>query len=218
MKDRVRSFLVFTTLGYRIIAFVVLPVLGIWIGHVLCERLKMPGYFMTAYLLVPVEIMIDHFVFGGICMKDATHLEYLKCSKRGEWVTQNALLGGMMRILGTMLLVFVGNTISMLVLYPKVSLGWEAVIAALTLLLSSFAVITLCASIGRFFETLSVYYVLGMVGTVLEIGYMDLVEEHLFIGLVVAAFAAVIIGYLSLQIAMKHIRESYYDKTVEDGI
>lgn len=217
MKDRIRSFLVFTTLGYRILAFVVLPLLGILVGHFLTKKLMMPGYLMTAYILVPFEIMIDHFIFGGICMKDVSHLEYLKCSKRGEWITRNALAGGMVRILLTMLFVFIGNHISMEILYPDAVYGFDVVLVPLALMLSSFAVIMLGVTIGRFFETTSIYYLLSIGGAALETGFMFLIEEHLWISVIMSAVLAALTGYFSLEIAMKHIKESYYDKAVENG-
>lgn len=217
MKDRIRSFLVFTTFGYRLTVFAILPLLGTWIGHAICKKYVMPGYLMTVYLFVPIEIMIDHFIFGGICVKDVTHLEYLKCSKRGEWVTRNALLGGMVRVLLTMFLVFVANHISMQILYPDASYGYSVILVPLTLLLSSFAVIMLGATIGRFFENISVYYLIILGGVVLETGFLFLIEKHIYMGVIVSVILSMVVGYCSLAIAMKHIKESYYDKTVKNG-
>lgn len=217
MKDRIRSFLVFTSFGYRLATFVILPLLGIWIGHMYCKKYMMPGYLVTAFLLVPIEIMIDHFIFGGICVKDVSHLEYLKCSKRGEWVTRNALLGGMVRVLMTMLMVFVANHISMMILYPDASYGYNVILVPLALLLSSFTVIMLGATIGRFFENVSVYYLIALGGVALETGFLYLIEKHIYMGVIVSVIVSVVVGYFSLEIAMKHIKESYYDKTVKNG-
>ena len=218
MKDRIRSFLVFTTLGYRILAFVVVPVLGIWSGHLLAKKLMLPGYLMTAYLLVPIEIMLDHFVFGGICAKGVSHLEYLKCSKKGEWVVHNALVGGMVRILLTMLMVFLGNQISLQILYPDAGYSYNAVLVPIALLLSSFAVIMLGATIGRFFDSMPIYYLLATAGAALETAMMYLVEKHVYLGFALSAVLAVGMGILSEKIGMRHIKESYHDKTVTDGI
>ena len=218
MKDRIRSFLVFTSFGYRLATFAILPLLGIWIGHMYCKKYMMPGYLITAFLLVPIEIMIDHFIFGGICVKDVSHLEYLKCSKRGEWVTRNALTGGMIRILLTMLIVFIGNHISMEVLYPDAGYGFNVVLVPLTLMLFSFAVIMLGATIGRFFETTSVYYLISLGAMILETACMLLLEKNIYLGVFTSLVLAGITGYFSLKIAMRHIKESYYDKTVKDGV
>jgi len=141
MKDRVRSFLVFTTLGYRIIAFLVIPLIGIWLGHMFAKEFMMPGYLLTAHLLVSVEIMMDHFIFGGICAKDVSHLEYLKSSKRGEWVAESALIGSAARILLTMLVVFVGNQISLFILFPNEEYTFHPVLVPIALLFCAFGVI-----------------------------------------------------------------------------
>lgn len=218
MKDRIRSFLVFTTLGYRIIAFFVIPAIGIWAGHLFTEAYMMPGYLLTAYLIVPVEIILDHFIFGGVCAKDVSHLEYLKCSKKGEWVTKNALAGGMVRILLTMGIVFLGNHISMQILYPGAAYGYNVVLVPLALLLFSFAAIMLGITVGRFFDILFVYYLLGAAGAAIVAALMFLVEKYVYAGFALSVVLAVVSGISSVKIAMRHIKESYHDKTVTDRV
>ena len=51
MKERIKSFFVFTSTGYRILAFLVLPVFGIVLGHLVAFLLAIPGYFVTIYTL-----------------------------------------------------------------------------------------------------------------------------------------------------------------------
>lgn len=218
MKDRVRSFMVFTNLGYRIIAYLAVPVLGIVIGHWVAKNMLIPGYLVTAFLLIVIEMVLDHFIFGGICAKDVTHLEYLKCSPKGERVIRNALIGGMVRSLLTMAVIFIGNQISMNVLYPELEYERYAVLVPLALLLSAFAIMMLGIIVGRFFDSLQVYYLLSIVGTVLEGFMLVLINKYWYVGFILSLVLAVGIGGLSVKIAMKRIKESYYDKTVTDGI
>lgn len=218
MKDRVRSFLVFTTLGYRIIAFLVIPVLGIWFGHLFAKEFMMPGYLLSAYLLVPVEIMIDHFIFGGICAKDVSHLEYLKSSKRGEWVTESALIGGIARILLTMLVVFVGNQISFFILFPNEEYTFHPVLVPIALLLCAFGVIMIFIIVSRFLDMLFAHYVLATGGALLVFKLAELIEQNVNLGLIVGAILAIAGAVVNVKVAMWRIKESYHDKTVADGI
>jgi len=218
MKDRVRSFLVFTTLGYRILAFLVIPVIGILLGHLVTDKLMMPGYLLAAFLLPSAEIMIDHFIFGGICAKDVSHLEYLKCSKRGEWVTENALIGGMVRILLTIAVVFIGNHISLWVLYPNETYTYNVVLVPVALALSTFGVTMLIITVSRFFDMLFIHYVLATAGVISSYFMTELIANNVNAGLGIGAVLAVAGAVISVKIAMWRIKESYHDKTVTDGV
>lgn len=218
MKDRVRSFLVFTTLGYRIIAFGVIPVLGIWFGHLFAKEFQIPGYLLTAYLLVPVEIMIDHFIFGGICAKDVSHLEYLKSSKRGEWVTESALIGGIARILLTMFVVFVGNQISLFILFPNEEYTFHPVLVPIAALLCAFGVIMIFITVSRFVDMLFTHYTLACIGTACIYVLMAVIEMNVSYGLVAGGVLAIAGAVANVKVAMWRIKESYHDKTVADGI
>ena len=218
MKDRVRSFLVFTTLGYRIIAFLVIPVIGIWLGHIFAKEFMMPGYLLTVHLLVSVEIMIDHFIFGGICAKDVSHLEYLKSSKRGEWVTESALIGGMVRILLTMIVVFVGNQISLFILFPNEKYTFHPLWVLVALLLCAYGVTLLFVTVSRFLDMLFAHYVLAIGGALLMFKLAELIEKNVYLGLIVGVILATTGAIANLKVAMWRIKESYHDKTVTDGI
>lgn len=81
MKKKITSYLVFTSGLYRLLLFVLVPIV-ITIAQIL---LHFDDYFLMTYLvaiLFPVaEVFLDYWVFGGIAVKGGTHLEYLKSSK-----------------------------------------------------------------------------------------------------------------------------------------
>lgn len=217
MKDRIRSFMVFTTPEYRVLAFVIAPVIGIVFGHLVAAFFGIPGYVVTGFLLIPLELILDYLIFGGICAKEVTHLEYLKGSTKGEVIIKRALIGGMIRMLLTMGLIFIGNQISFQILYPEQKLEMNAVVMLATLLLLSYAVMMAGVMIGRFFDSLQVYYVLSLVAMAAEGLMFIFLSEYRMPAILTAVVLVVGLTTLSVKIALKHVKESYYDKTVTDG-
>lgn len=91
MKKRVKSYLVFTSFVYRIVMYVVMPVvllgISLWIGSHLGEICLI----LVALLLILVEVVSDSWVFAGIQARDPERIDYLKSSGQGMRVMQNAL-------------------------------------------------------------------------------------------------------------------------------
>lgn len=227
MRDRVRSLMVFTTLGYRLLAFVGLPVLCIVIGYLTAAKLailSIPGYFVSAFLLVFFELMLDFMVFGGICAKDVSHLDYLKGSRRGELVIRRALTGNIVRMLVSGAVVFGVNLITYQIWGPEQGVvdllaGWRHMELMAVLLFSACSIAIGLSVIGRFSEGLQLYYILSVVASFLEAGVLLLmVKWNLHVLLVVSVLLLVAMSVLNVQIAMRKIKESYYDKTVTDGV
>ncbi len=103
MKRIIKSYLVFTSLIYRIVMFIVMPVVMIavilWQGGVFggvgsLNLYEVPDVVvsMVVMLSLPmVEIVSDTWMFGGIQSKGADKLEYLKTSSIGMQVLRRAL-------------------------------------------------------------------------------------------------------------------------------
>ncbi len=217
MRDRIKSFFVFTSTGYRILAFLVLPVFGIALGHMVAFLLAIPGYFVTIFFIMPLELILDYMVFGGICAKEVSHLEYLKGSVRGEWVMKNALVGGMIQMLLVLAVVMLGNHISYQMLFPAQVVGMDAILIPAALLISAYAVTMGMVIVGRFFDSLNVYYILAVVAAALEGSVLQFLVLYRYPTIVISVMLAVILSIVSVKIALKKIEESYYDKTVADG-
>ena len=217
MKERIKSFFVFTSTGYRILAFLVLPVFGIVLGHLVAFLLAIPGYFVTIFFLMPLELILDFMVFGGICAKEVSHLEYLKGSARGKWVIKNALVGGMLQTLLILAVVIVGNHISYQILFPAQTVGTDAILIPGALLISAYAVTMGMVIVGRFFDNLNVYYLLAVVAAAVEGSVLQFLVLYRYPTIMISVILAVILSMLSVKIALKTIEESYYDKTVADG-
>lgn len=225
MKDRVKSFLVFTTPGYRILGFGIIPLLGLVIGHLVVVLLEVPGYLATVFLLIPAEIMLDFMMFGGICAKDVSHLEYLKGSLRGIGVIKNALVGGMVRTLLVLGVVLVGNQISFKILFPMRQMETGVGLNGIKLYLSAYVVILATVMVGRFFDSININYMLAMVAEAAEIMVASAMEEifsrslpaYRVMVMILLSLFAVGLSVISVKIVLKTVKESYYDKTVADG-
>ncbi|MGN0353227.1 MAG: hypothetical protein ACI4ES_16425 [Roseburia sp.] len=218
MRTRIRSYFVFTSLGFRVVAFLVEPLILALVGMAITCLTGIPGYIMVPFFYMIIEIMLDYIMFGGICAKEVSHLEYLKCSTKGERIMHTALAGHLLKVflVDVALLIFnyVWNQI-----WNKLPLfDMESILPLVALLFISYTVGVLAMTIGRFFDSLQIYYILGMLAV--PVGTLVLFANRLClpIGITVTGIAAIIISIVNVKIALKHIKESYYDKTVKNGI
>lgn len=216
MGKRMKSYLVFTGLGYRIFVLAVIPLALMISGLLLSVILDFPGYLLAIYLLPSIEIMADAFVFEGIASKEIVRLEYLKTSKNGNELMKYALQGGMIRML-------ISNAVILGVNYlgyhaPKGD-SWDTkrLLLMLFFLLVMYTVSMLLIVIARFFANVQVNYALGFVGLILQI-LAFMLTKKIYAAIMIAFVLAVIISVFSVKIVEKRIKESYYDKTVTDGV
>ena len=99
-----RSYLIFTSLPYRIMVYAALPAvlaaLGFCVGM---AGLGDAGVMLAAALLPSAEILSDYWFLGGIQTGDMEKLDYLKTSGQGRRVMQDALVFDLIRKLLTAL-------------------------------------------------------------------------------------------------------------------
>lgn len=101
MKRFLKSYLVFTSWIYRIVMFLIMPIVVIavvlYIGGAFGNFSSYRGapgatVCIVVMLLLPmVEIISDNWMFGGIQSKDVEQLDYLKTSGVGMRVLRRAL-------------------------------------------------------------------------------------------------------------------------------
>lgn len=218
MRTRIRSYFVFTSLGFRVLAFFLEPVILMLVGMDITCLIGMPGYIIVPFFYMVVEIMLDYMMFGGICAKEVSHLEYLKCSTKGEKIMSTVLAGHLLKVFLVDVILLVFNYIWNQV-WNELPLGEiNSILLVVALLFTSYAVGVLAMTIGRFFDSLQIYYILGMLA--IPLGTLVLFANQLCLplGIAVTGIAAIIISIVNVKIALEHIKESYYDKTVKDGI
>ena len=92
MKMGLKSYLVFTSLLYRIVMYVLLPIVLAGIYIYLEKYISVEASMIViAELLTAAEIISDNWMFGGIQAKDSAKLDFLKTSGRGMKIMKNAL-------------------------------------------------------------------------------------------------------------------------------
>lgn len=104
MKRFLKSYLVFTSLMYRIVMFIVVPIVMIGaaflVGIVIMDMGTEPeeaSCIVVLMFLPMVEIVSDSWIFGGIQSKDAEKLDYLKTSGAGMNVFRTAIVIDLLR-------------------------------------------------------------------------------------------------------------------------
>ena len=216
MGKRMKSYLIFTGLGYRIILFAVVPILLTLFGFLLSAVFDFPGYFLAVYLLPAIEISMDTFVFGGIASKEMVHLEYLKTSTSGSGLMKNALQGGIIRMLISNAVILF---INYLIYHGRTGDIWNAkrLFTLLWFFVLIYVVTIILIVIARFFVSEHVNYTLGFVSFLLEM-FAIRSFKNLYVSFVILIMIAVTISVFSVKLVEKRIKESYYDKTAKDGI
>ena len=85
-----KSYLAFTSAEYRIWGLCFFPLL--FLGVSLFIGNLMFGEFVVVY-----EIILDYWLFSGICEKNSSYLEYCKTSVRGMEIISKGLAGDLLR-------------------------------------------------------------------------------------------------------------------------
>lgn len=92
MKKAVKSYLAFSSLGYRIVCMLVAPVLLLALAGLVLVTAEecngiFPEYFLFCYV-VGFEVMSDFWMLCGVCSREGRGLEYAKTSRCGVSVLQ----------------------------------------------------------------------------------------------------------------------------------
>lgn len=216
MKHKIRSYLVFTSLWYKIIMFAVLPV--VLLGMQVLSAIVFQGtaIHLSVMLLIIVEIMADNWFLGGIQEKGSEKIDYLKTSSRGMEIMKNVLVMDLIRrfcsmgvILGVSWLItrIFGTTYEA----TKLAGFWGLLLAIfLTYTLSVLGIF-----IARFTSYLWVNLLCSYVGSIAGLVIL-LVCTSMLIPMVLPDIALVVLGggisVLIVKIAMLKVEGSYYDK------
>lgn len=223
MKRILKSYLVFTSLIYRIVMFIIMPlvmiVVAFWIGsgfgNTGTTTLKTVPGIVICMLLPLVEIITDNWVFGGIQSKDAYKLDYLKTSSAGMQVMRNALSIDLLR----KFLSAVGIT--------SVSYGliyWGLMHDSTIVLMEDDLKLLPCAVlVSYFFSVLgtvlarygSMVWLNVMIAYLLEfitLVCINVLMECPVVYCFLLGILDVAISILAVRIAMKKVEGSYYDK------
>lgn len=216
MKHKIRSYLVFTSLWYKIIMFVVLPLvlLGIQVFSTIVFRgTAIPVFVM---ILIMVEIMADYWFLGGIQEKGSEKIDYLKTSPRGMEVMKSALFIDLVRRFLFHTGIFGLARMITLILESSDRVGELIGFGELLLVIFlSYTLSVLGIFISRFTSYLWVNLLCGYIGAIAGLVIL-LVCTSIPAPLVLPNAALVVLGggisVLIVKIAMLKVEGSYYDK------
>lgn len=228
MKRIFKSYLVFTSLIYRIVMFIIMPLVIIvtvlWSGggfesaDILTIKSE-PGIMVcvVVMLFLPmVEIISDNWMFGGIQSKNADKLDYLKTSSIGKQVLRRALLIDLLRkFLSALGIICVSYGI----------LYWRLMPDLISVLIENdWKLLLYAVLVSYFFSVLGT--VLARYGSMLWLNVMVAYLVEIIISVCVySALMTQAVGYcvlyaildvavsiLAVRIVMKKVEGSYYDK------
>lgn len=218
MKQKIKSYLVFTSVLYKILMLLVLPVLllGIQVfASVVFQGTVIP---LSILVLIFAEIFGDTFVLGGIQEKNSEKMDYLKTSPRGMKVMKSVLIMDLLRRFLSCVVIFGLSRVSMWVFGATPGserLAGPGVLLLAVLLTYTFSVLGIFLS--RFGSLLWINmlcaYAGAIVGLVLFfIGTGGMLPLLLPLMNTAMGILAVGLSILTVKIAMMKVEGSYYDK------
>ncbi len=209
MKKKIKRYLAFATVPYRVLAFAVVPV--VMISMYLLMRKNMAEFGIVAIMIscAMIEILMDNFLFGGLHKKEHRMLEYLKTSECGKGVLRDVLEVDLLR----RLLAFVSVLGICALLEMQRWSHVRVIFVHLFYMLLSYTLSTLGIWIGRFEGNYWTNMLIGYAALAFGVAAYFLPELNRLAVLydVVLALAAVGVSVLSVRTAMKKMEGSYYD-------
>jgi len=210
MKRKIKSYLVFTSLIYRIVIFLLLPLGAIGVYALMSDFSWGVRLVVIMELLIMAEIFLDSWLFGGIQSKAAERLDYLKTSARGGRILKTALKLDLVRRVLTAAVIY-GICYLMAGVFAN---GVHIWVNYIYTILVTYTISMLGVFITRFesgiWVNMVVSYVAGIVALV--IWFLPGLTEHVGIYVCVFALLAVGVSVLALKVAFKKVEGSYYDK------
>lgn len=234
MKKEIKCYIIFTTRAYRLILFVLMPlvVIGIQLGlSVMCRHLDkwrgdIEGIVYVADLAMAVaslfimctEILADNWVFGGVAAKSGGSPEYTKSSPRGRQAMQGALrIDSIRQILESMLLLILGRSCwvvaadGFLELFAPKKLAFMVAV----MFCECFAVAA-ALWVARRYDNFNVNMSIAGITYFVSMWLLILCGMYSYVMCAVMVLLYVPASVLSQRMTMKRVEESYYDQNPEE--
>lgn len=221
MKNRIKGYLVFTSLMYRVLVYFIVPVFMAGIVFVCGGTLEGAIPIVVSVFLSAAEIVCDNWLFGGIQAKDAERLDYLKISQKGRGIMKNALCMDIARKLLTAIIVI--GICYVVPLWPRGGSGYVTLWAAGTteaiwatyihaVAISWFGSL-LGAFIARYGSTVWMNAMVGYGVMLLETGlwYILGMGKNLWAYSLLYVILGIVLGVLTVKMAMKRMEDGYCD-------
>lgn len=213
MKKKIQSYFVLTTAGYRIIIFLLIP-LVLLLSTFILERMQ-NSYIGVLVILAGYcnfEILADIGPFGGLLSKEIGLPEYCCTSKRGMWLITNALTTNMLRQMITEIVLVLAAWIGYSITAERMIWNENDWILVIGEILLTFIVIQLGSMIARFFGGLYIQLIIAMLATLMLVLATILVQIGQAPMLVLLCILLGMICKGSIAFVKKRGELSYYDE------
>lgn len=215
MKKSIKSYLVFTSLSYRIWGLVIVPLLlaGVTVFGVCVVKLRGAQLYMIASYVIVFEILSDYWLFGGICEKQTREMEYLKTSLRGIGMLKRGLIIDLLR------------RAVYLLLFSIFCFAGSGQMESFIMGAELYLVILIGLNISRYLTIIQQQLLVSMLA-IFPMSLLGLLEGCLednfirstyMIGmeLTILYIVAVVVSIITVQHAMSRVKGSYYEKGTE---
>lgn len=213
MKKKIKSYLVFTSVLYRLLLFVLVPLAIIIVQALLRTEDLLLMTIINAMIYPVVEVVLDYWVFGGIAVKGGTQLEYIKSSKRGVGVIGTALGVDMARQFFTTILLFVANIVILMCQGGTFELNAKQIAMNLLMVVFTYFLIVTELTIVRHLDSLQLNLIISCFAPLVLFGVMVLAMLNVYVMLAVLVALSMVSSILGVKLILKRVKESYYDKT-----
>lgn len=229
MGKWIKSYLVFTGTGSRVVLFLLAPlataaIQALWgilmntgIFGNFADWGLMIGLSLAAGIMMQAEVVMDNWVFGGIALKGGVGLKYLQTSVKGRGVIRNALRCDMLRMLaecaaalclGAAAGALAGGDFKELL---RTGNGTKIVFLVI-MILDEYVAAAGIKLITRHFGSL--HFNTGMAGlgclALFSVAALAVLTPYFVLAVLVGE--AVLISVLGLRKIMNRVEESYYDR------
>ncbi len=210
MREKIKSYLVFTSFGYRLLMFALIPLAMIGCELMMATIFGAAGILIVLLLLLFVEIFADNWFLGGIQEKGAEKIDYLKSSAKGMKVMQNALILDLVR----RFLAFVGVTvISYLLNQFLLGVENQSIDRIVFAVLISYGISVTGTLIARFVSLMWMNLIVAyFAATPALLSQIILIWVPAWIMNIVLGIFCVAMFVLAVKIAMWKVKGGYYDK------
>ena len=209
MKRKVKSYLVFAPLLYRVVMFMLVPMILIFYYYLVRDSIAEAGLIVVMVMLVMAEIVMDVWLLGGIQSKEAEKLDVLKTSGRGLEVMHSALKLDLVRRFLT-----IAGIMGICYWLSGIQDRIQLVAVGIYFALIAYIISTLGVLIGRYGGTIwinvAISYFAALV-VVLSQFLPGLKQYAVFYDLGLGVLT-IVVSIVAVRIAMKKVEGSYYDK------
>lgn len=214
MLRAIKNYWAFTKLGYRLVVFVVLPIVILLLGaFCIWAQIPIMVAMLLGYIYMPtVDIMVDNWLLGGFYAKNNSSLEYLQSSNRFKTMIRDVVLVDTIR----RFILYVGVYVIVLVAEMNHPEQLEGYRICSFLPMFCFVISQAGVLVARHFMVWNQAYAVGAVLMLVEAvclaPLVDITEKYTWLVQGVLAVLAIAIGIIVVVYSMKKVRDSYYDK------